>query len=89
MKCICDRAALSEALTATSGVTLTRTPKPILECVRLTAADDVLTLTAYDQEMGLRFRLPEVEITSPGETLVRAISGGLERYGLLVDLRQD
>ncbi|MCZ6698689.1 MAG: DNA polymerase III subunit beta [Planctomycetota bacterium] len=71
MKCICDRAALSEALTATSGVTLTRTPKPILECVRLTAADDVLTLTAYDQEMGLRFRLPEVEITSPGETLVK------------------
>lgn len=71
MKFICDRAALNEALGATSGVTLTRTPKPILECVRLTAEDDVLTLTAYDQEVGLRYRLSEVEISAPGETLVR------------------
>jgi DNA polymerase-3 subunit beta len=70
MKCICDRAALQEALAAASGVTLARTPKPILQCVRVAAERDVLTLTAYDQEVGLRYRVRQVEVTRPGETLV-------------------
>ncbi|HUN81565.1 MAG TPA: DNA polymerase III subunit beta [Phycisphaerae bacterium] len=70
MKCICDRAALSEALSATAGVTLSRTPKPILQCVRVTAEKDVLTLTAYDQEVGLRYRVKQVEVSKTGETLV-------------------
>jgi DNA polymerase-3 subunit beta len=63
---------LLEALAATSSVTPSRTTKPILECVRLTAEKDVLILTAYDQEVGLRCRVTEVEIEKPGETLVPA-----------------
>ena len=70
MRFVCDRASLNEALSAAGGVTLTRTPKPILECVRLTADKDSLTVTAYDQEVGLRYRVREVEVTQPGETLV-------------------
>lgn len=70
MKCICHRAALHEALAAISSVVLTRTPKPILQCVRLSAEESHLTLTAYDQEVGLRYRLEQVEIKKPGETLV-------------------
>jgi len=70
MKYTCDRTSLQEALTATSSVTLTRTPKPILQCVRVTADQDVLTLTAYDQEVGLRCRVREVEIDELGDTLV-------------------
>jgi DNA polymerase-3 subunit beta len=70
MKVICDRSALNEALSATSSVTLSRTPKPILQCIRVTAEKDLLTLTAYDQEVGLRFRVREVEVSRPGETLV-------------------
>lgn len=70
MKCICDRAALNEALAATSSVIATRTPKPILQCVRLTADADVLTLTSYDQEVGIRYRVKEVEVNQKGETLV-------------------
>ena len=70
MKCICHRAALHEALAAISSVVLTRTPKPILQCVRLSAEEGHLTLTAYDQEVGLRYRLDQVEIQKPGETLV-------------------
>ena len=70
MKVICDRSALSEALGATSGVIASRTPKPILQCVRVTAEKDVLTLTAYDNEVGLRYRVKEVEVSKPGETLV-------------------
>ncbi len=70
MKCICNRSILNEALAATAAVTLTRTPKPILQCVKLTVENDMLTLTAYDQEVGLRYRIREVETTTPGETLV-------------------
>lgn len=70
MKCVIDRAALQEALAATSGVTLTRTPKPILQCVRVTATKELVTLTAYDQEVGLRYRVRQVDVTKPGETLV-------------------
>ncbi|MFQ5411930.1 MAG: DNA polymerase III subunit beta [Phycisphaerae bacterium] len=70
MKYICDRSALQEGLSAVSSVTLTRTPKPILQCVRLTVENDGVTLTAYDQEVGLRYRVRQVEVEEPGETLV-------------------
>lgn len=70
MKCICDRSALFEALSATSVVTPTRTTKPVLECVRFTAEADHVVLTAYDQEVGLRCRVRQVEVNEPGETLV-------------------
>jgi DNA polymerase-3 subunit beta len=70
MKLVCDRAALYEALSATAGVTLSRTPKPILQCVRATAEKDALVLTAYDQEVGLRYRIKQVDVSRSGETLV-------------------
>ncbi len=70
MKFICDRIALQEALAAASSVAMTRTPRPILECVRVTAEKDGLVLTAYDQEVGIRCRIPQVEVSKPGETLV-------------------
>lgn len=72
MRCECDRLALLEALAATTSVTPARTTKPILECVRFTVEPDAVILTAYDQEVGLRYRVPQVEVTTPGETLVRA-----------------
>lgn len=70
MKCICDRVALLEALSATSSVAAARTPKPILQCVRLTAAKDALTVTAYDQEVGLRQHVRQIDVTKTGESLV-------------------
>jgi DNA polymerase-3 subunit beta len=70
MKIMCDRVALHDALTATTAVIATRTPKPILQCIRVTAAKDELILTAYDQELGLRYHVKEVEVSKPGETLV-------------------
>src|SRR5437660_1517489 len=44
MKVICNRGALLEALTVTSNVVQARTPKPVLQCVKVTAADDRLTI---------------------------------------------
>src|SRR5262249_33740578 len=70
MKIMCDRLALHDALAATTAVIATRTPKPILQCIRITATKDELILTAYDQELGLRYHVKEVEVSKPGETLV-------------------
>ena len=41
MKVICNRGALLDALTVTGNVVAARTPKPVLQCVKLTASDGV------------------------------------------------
>src|SRR5258708_9688629 len=72
MKVICNRGALLEALTVTGNVVAARTPKPVLLCVKLTAADDRLTVAATDLEVAVRYSDNQVQIEQPGETLVPA-----------------
>jgi DNA polymerase III subunit beta len=72
MKVICNRGALLEALTVTSNVVQARTPKPVLQCVKVTAADDRLTIAATDLEVAIRYSDTQVQIEQPGETLVPA-----------------
>src|SRR5437764_7866926 len=72
MKVICNRGALLEALTVTGNVIAARTPKPVLLCVKLTAADDRLTVAATDLEVAIRFSDNQVQIEQPGEVLVPA-----------------
>ncbi len=72
MKGIINRAALNEALGVTTSVVASRTPKAVLQCVRLSAAEDRLVLLGTDLEVGVRFSVPQVEITEPGEALVPA-----------------
>jgi DNA polymerase-3 subunit beta len=72
MKVICNRGALLEALTVASNVVQARTPKPVLQCVKLTAADDRLTLSATDMEVSIRYVDTQVQVEQPGETLVPA-----------------
>lgn len=72
MKVICNRGALLEALTVASNVVQARTPKPVLQCVKLTAADDRLTLSATDMEVAIRYTDTQVQVEQPGETLVPA-----------------
>ena len=70
MKVICDRAALAEALNLISGVIVARTPKPVLQYVKLVAADNSLSLAATDMETGLRLAINRVEVQTPGEALI-------------------
>lgn len=72
MKAICDRGALVEALNLASGVVVTRTPKPVLTCVKLTADGNTLTLTGTDLEASIRVTTARVEVQEAGETLVPA-----------------
>jgi DNA polymerase III subunit beta len=72
MKVICDRVALLDAVNLVAGVVATRTPTPVLQCIKLTAADGTLTLAATDLEVGLRLGVDQVDVQKAGETLIPA-----------------
>jgi DNA polymerase-3 subunit beta len=72
MKVICNRGALLEALMVTGNAVQARTPKPVLLCVKLSAADDRLTIAATDLEVAIRYSDAQVQIETPGEALLPA-----------------
>ena len=72
MKVICNRGALLEALSVTGNAVAQRTPKPVLQCIKLSAADDRLTIAATDLEVAIRYSDNQVQIEQPGEVLVPA-----------------
>ncbi len=72
MKVICNRGALLEAISVAGNVVATRTPKPVLQCLKLTAADNSLTVAATDLEVAIRYSDNQVQIDQPGEALLPA-----------------
>src|SRR6185503_1375687 len=72
MKVICNRGALLEALNVAGTVVAARTPKPVLQCVKVTAADDRLTIAATDLECAIRYSDSQVQIEQEGEVLISA-----------------
>jgi DNA polymerase-3 subunit beta len=72
MKVVCDRSALVEAVSQVGAVVVSRTPTPVLLCIKLKAEDGRLELSATDLEVGLRMSLDEVDIEEAGEALVPA-----------------
>jgi DNA polymerase-3 subunit beta len=72
MKVICNRGALLEALTVTGNVIAARTPKPVLQCVKLSAEENALTIGATDLEVAIRYTDNQVQIEQGGEVLVPA-----------------
>lgn len=79
MRVICNRGALLEALNVAGTVVSARTPKPALQCVKLTAekaeggsAADKLTLAATDLEVAIRYSDNQVQVEQPGEALIPA-----------------
>ncbi|MCL2646250.1 MAG: DNA polymerase III subunit beta [Phycisphaerales bacterium] len=82
MKVLVNRAALVEALGLASSVVLSRTPKPVLTCVKLVAGNasggggnanaKTLTLVATDMELALQYTLTQVDIATAGVALIPA-----------------
>ena len=72
MKVIAQTAALQEALALAGSIVAVRTPKPVLQCVKLIAKDNVLTVLATDLEASCRYQVTAVKIEKEGETLVSA-----------------
>jgi DNA polymerase-3 subunit beta len=72
MKVSVNRAALAEALGLITSVVPTRTPKPILKCVRITAASTEMRIQATNLELGLDYVVSQVEVGREGEVVVEA-----------------
>lgn len=72
MKAICDRGVIVEAMNLMGAVVVSRTPKPVLLCVKLTAGDGGLSLSATDLEVALHLTVNQVDIQQPGTVLVPA-----------------
>lgn len=70
MKLTCSRQLLSAAFQIVGSVVPTRTPKEILRNVKLTLTDGKATLLGTDEEVGIRYELPEVATDSVGEILL-------------------
>ncbi len=72
MKLVCDRSALLDALALASGVVASRTPSPVLLCLKFAAKDGILTISATDSEVGLIAPVASVSISDEGEALIPA-----------------
>ena len=72
MKIQFERAAFAEALGLLTSVVPGRTPKPILQCVRMTADEKEVRLCATDLEVGINYLVSGVQVEEPGEVVVPA-----------------
>ncbi len=72
MKVKFNRSALQEALNLVTSITPARTPKDILKCVRVTASGDAVRLCATDLEVGIHYRVAQVEVERDGDIVAPA-----------------
>ncbi len=69
MKFICNGILLSDAAITVSKACSSKTTNPILECIKLSAQNDELTLTAYDGEISIE-QTVKAEVVEEGEVCV-------------------
>ena len=69
MKFVCDGLSLSEAVLKVSKACAVRTTAPIMECIKLSAFGEEVTLLATDGELSIRNSV-KAEIFEEGETCV-------------------
>lgn len=76
MKVICERAALLEAVNQVSSVVASRSPRPQLTCIKLSATKTdegaELTLSGTDAEISLTVRIGRVDVAQEGTALIPA-----------------
>lgn len=69
MKFVCSGMVLSEAAFVVSKACAVKTITPVLECIKLEAQNDVLTLTAYDGEISIEKKI-KAEVFEEGAVCV-------------------
>lgn len=71
MKAVIHREGFLTAFSAASSVAPARTPKPILQNVKLDLSEDgAATLSATDLDMGIRYRVSGVTVEQPGSAVL-------------------
>lgn len=76
MKLSCNRDKLATAFQLAGSVALTRSPKEILQNVKIDATEERVTLMATDMETGLRIDVDGVEVQTPGKALLHVARVG-------------
>ena len=69
MKFVCNGMVLSDAAFTVSKACAVKTITPVLECIKIEAKNDVLTLTAYDGEISIEKKIT-AEVLEEGELCV-------------------
>ena len=69
MKFVCNGTVLSDAAFTVSKACAVKTITPILECIKMEAKNDVLTLTAYDGEISIEKKV-SADVLEEGEICV-------------------
>jgi DNA polymerase-3 subunit beta len=70
MKIICNREKLLHAFQTVAAIAPPRSPKPILQNVKLEVSPSAATLLATDLEVGIRYDVTGIEIEAPGATVL-------------------
>jgi DNA polymerase-3 subunit beta len=70
MKITCNREKMLHAFQTVAAIAPARSPKPILQNVKLEVAKDKATLMATDLEVGIRYEVAGVETDAPGAAVL-------------------
>lgn len=77
MKINCDRESMAAAFQLAAGVAPSRSPKEILQNVKLTVTKGMAVLTATDMEVGIRIHVDEgVDVEQEGSALLPVARSG-------------
>lgn len=79
MKLTCEREKLLHAFQTAASVVPPRSPKPILENVKLEATPERATLMATDLEVGIRIDVPGFEVQAGGDVVLP-----IRRFGAIL-----
>ncbi len=79
MKVTCEREALLAAFQTAAAVVPSRSPKPILQNIKLEVSDQGAILLATDLEIGIRIQVPGIQVQVPGSAILP-----LSRFGSIL-----
>lgn len=79
MKFTCERDKVLTAFQTAATVAPSRSPKPVLQNVKLVATEQETTLLATDMEVGVRIDVPGIQVEIPGSALLP-----VGRFGMIL-----
>ncbi len=79
MKVVCDRDQMFSAFQTASSVAPARSPKPILQNVKLVASPEATVLEGTDLETGVRVNVQGVQVSAPGSAILSPRLGAILR----------
>ena len=92
MKFVCDGMILSDAAFTVNKACAVKTTTPVLECIKIKAENDGLTLTAYDGEISIEKKI-NAEIIEEGEVCVNGKTfadfvGKISSFEVVIDTEE-